>query len=188
MVCQLRRVGVPVVHHLPGVGKNLQDHLSLHLARLCTQSVSLYSEQRGIKMIRVGLQWFLNQTGAASTTHLEVASKTQKQCKNTTFIQTGGFFRTEAEVRHPNVQVHFFPAQVRDHGRLSPEVEAFQAHVEPLRPTARGEVKLRSANPRLHPSIDPRYLSTEQDRSSPRNSAQSVPQSAGTSSGSACAW
>ena len=68
---QLREVGVQPVHHLPGVGANLQDHLEVYLVQQCTKPVSLYSQQRGLTMVKVGLQWFLNQTGDGATTHLE---------------------------------------------------------------------------------------------------------------------
>ena len=144
----LRSVGVEVVHHLPGVGENLQDHLEVYVVQECKKAVSLYAEQRGLKMIQVGLNWFLNQKGACSSTHLE----------------TGGFLRTSAEVTHPDIEIHFFPAQVRDHGRLPPDIEAFQAHVGPMRQTSRGWIRLKSNNPTEAPLIDPNYLSTEKDK------------------------
>ena len=68
---EVRGAGVEVQHHLPGVGGNLQDHLEVYLVQRCTKPVSLYSQQRGLGMVRVGLQWFLNQTGDGATTHLE---------------------------------------------------------------------------------------------------------------------
>ena len=67
----LDKVGVKTVHHLPGVGQNLQDHLEVYVVQACKQPVSLLSEQKGLKMIKVGIQWFLNRSGSASTTHLE---------------------------------------------------------------------------------------------------------------------
>ena len=99
-------------------------------------------------MIKVGLQWFLNQTGSAATAHLE----------------TGGFIRTHAEVSHPDIQFHFLPSQVIDHGRQAPYLEAYQVHVGPMRPTSVGWLKLASKDPRDAPLIQPNYLSTEQDR------------------------
>ena len=144
----LKSVGVDVLHHLPGVGENLQDHLEVYVVQECKKPVSLYAEQRGLKMVQVGLNWFLNQKGAASTTHLE----------------SGGFLRTKAEISHPDIQIHFFPAQVQDHGRRPPDIEAYQAHVGPMRATSRGWIKLKSNNPMEAPLIDPNYLSTEQDK------------------------
>jgi len=145
---QLREVGVQPVHHLPGVGANLQDHLEVYLVQQCTKPVSLYSQQRGLTMVKVGLQWFLNQTGDGATTHLE----------------SGAFLRSRPEVAHPDIQIHFFPAQVIDHGRTPPKIEAFQAHVMPLRATSKGSITIRSGDPKAAPKIDPNYLATEQDR------------------------
>jgi len=144
----LKQVGVDVVHHLPGVGSNLQDHIELYIAQCCTKPVTLYSEQKGLRMIKVGLQWFLNQTGPAATTHLE----------------SGGFIRSHAEVEHPDIQIHFLPSQVIDHGRKPPYLEAFQVHVGPMRATSTGWLKLKSKDPREAPLIQPNYLETEQDR------------------------
>ena len=67
----------------------LQDHLEVYLVQECIQPVSLYSQQRGLHRVRVGLQWFLNQTGDGATTHLE----------------SGAFLRSRAEVSHPDIQV-----------------------------------------------------------------------------------
>ena len=56
------------------------------------------------------------------------------------------------------------PSQVIDHGRITPKVEAYQAHCGPMRQTSRGTIKLVSNDPRKYPLIDPNYLDTEQDR------------------------
>ena len=61
-------------------------------------------------MIQVGVEWFLSRTGSASSTHLE----------------TGGFVRSDPGVAHPNIQFHFLPSQVIDHGRQAPHLEAYQ--------------------------------------------------------------
>ena len=61
-------------------------------------------------MIRVGIQWFLNQTGPTATSHLE----------------SGGFARSRPGVEHPDIMFHFLPSQVIDHGRKAPYMEAFQ--------------------------------------------------------------
>jgi len=173
-------------HHLPGVGENLQDHLELYgpiysgfasfvlsinsktiftmvfvvlnssflviapryVAQQCSQPVSLLGDQKGLRMIKVGLQWFLNRTGAAATAHLEA----------------GGFIRSRAGVEHPDIQLHFLPSQVIDHGRVTPTLEAFQVHVGPMRATSRGYLRLASSDPRAPPLLQPNYLDTEQDR------------------------
>ena len=56
------------------------------------------------------------------------------------------------------------PSQVIDHGRITPKIEAYQAHCGPMRQTSRGTIKLESNDPKKHPLIDPNYLDTEQDR------------------------
>ena len=67
----LEEVGITPVHHLPGVGQNLQDHLEVYMVQGCRKPVSLLADQKGLRMIKVGVQWFLNRTGSASSTHLE---------------------------------------------------------------------------------------------------------------------
>ena len=93
------------------------------------------------------MQWFLNRTGSAATTHLE----------------TGGFIRSDPGVPHPDIQFHFMPSQVIDHGRVAPTLEAYQVHVGPMRATSSGWIKLQSKDPRQHPLLQPNYLDTEQD-------------------------
>ena len=65
---------------------------------------------------------------------------------------------------HPDIQFHFLPSQVIDHGRVAPKVEAFQVHVGSMRATSRGTLKLESNDPRKHPLLDPNYLGSEQDK------------------------
>jgi len=144
----LEQVGVKTIHDLPGVGQNLQDHLELYMVQGCKKPVSLLRDQKGLRMIQVGVQWFLNRTGSASSTHLE----------------TGGFVRSGPGVPHPDIQFHFLPSQVIDHGRVAPKIEAYQVHVGPMRATSRGWLKLQSKDPKQHPLLQPNYLDTEQDR------------------------
>ncbi|WP_108124765.1 choline dehydrogenase [Saccharospirillum mangrovi] len=144
----LREMGIDVVAHRPGVGQNLQDHLELYVQQECTQPITLYKYQTQPHMTIAGATWFINHNkGACRTAHLEA----------------GGFIRTEAGVRHPDIQFHFLPSQVIDHGRTAPEVHAYQVHVGPMRQTSRGYLKLKSADPNEHPIIQPNLLSTERD-------------------------
>ncbi|XP_069795798.1 choline dehydrogenase, mitochondrial [Narcine bancroftii] len=143
----LKALGIPVVCHRPGVGQNLQDHLELYVQQECKEPITLYKSQKPIKMIQIGLEWLLKFTGEGTTAHLE----------------TGGFVRSRPGVSHPDIQFHFLPSQVIDHGRVKPNAEAYQVHVGPMRPTSVGWLKLRSANPKEHPVIEPNYLSTGTD-------------------------
>ncbi|HET6467615.1 MAG TPA: choline dehydrogenase [Geminicoccaceae bacterium] len=145
---RLREAGVPVVHDLPGVGRNLQDHLELYVQHACTRPVSLMPQMRPHNMALVGLRWFLRHDGPGASSHLEA----------------GAFIRSRAGVRHPDIQYHFLPALVSDHGRAAADFHAFQAHVGPMRPESRGELRLRSADPRDHPLIEPNLLASERDQ------------------------
>ncbi|XP_023647353.1 choline dehydrogenase, mitochondrial [Paramormyrops kingsleyae] len=143
----LKKLDIPIVSHLPGVGSNLQDHLEIYVQQECTKPITLYKAQKPTQMMKIGLEWLLKQTGYGATAHLE----------------SGGFIRSRASVTHPDVQFHFLPSMVVDHGRAKPKMEAFQVHVGPMRSTSKGSLKLKSKNPLEHPIIEPNYLSTEED-------------------------
>uniref|UniRef100_A0A8C9QP29 Choline dehydrogenase n=1 Tax=Spermophilus dauricus TaxID=99837 RepID=A0A8C9QP29_SPEDA len=143
----LKRLGIPVVCHLPGVGQNLQDHLEIYIQQACTHPITLHSAQKPLRKICIGLEWLWRFTGYGATSHLE----------------TGGFIRSQPGVSHPDIQFHFLPSQVIDHGRVPTKQEAYQVHVGPMRSPSVGWLKLRSKNPQDHPIIQPNYLSTETD-------------------------
>uniref|UniRef100_A0A0B7BBK3 Choline dehydrogenase n=1 Tax=Arion vulgaris TaxID=1028688 RepID=A0A0B7BBK3_9EUPU len=145
----LKSLDIPVVHHLPGVGMNLQDHLEIYVQQACTQPITLYSAQWKYphNMIRIGLEWFLLHTGYGATSHLE----------------SGGFIRSRAGLSQPNIQYHFLPSTVNDHGRKIGHCHAYQVHVGPMKPTSRGSVTILSKDPRKHPKIVFNYLSTPED-------------------------
>ncbi len=149
----LQGLGIPVVADLPGVGQNLQDHLELYVQQACTRPITLYGVQRGLRRILTGLRWFLFHSGPGASAHLEA----------------GGFIRRNDSVPHPDLQYHFLPSQVIDHGRVRPRLHAYQAHVGPMRPTSIGHLELRSADPLVHPLIQPNYLGTEGDREEMRD-------------------
>ena len=146
----LKKLDIPVIANRPGVGENLQDHLELYVQQKCTKPITLYKYQwkYPFTMIETGLQWFATSTGMGASTHLE----------------TGGFVRTATRYEHPNLQIHFLPSTVHDHGRVMGHCHAYQMHVGPLRQTSRGTLKLKSRDPNDHPLIDPNYMATEEDR------------------------
>ncbi|XP_034514368.1 choline dehydrogenase, mitochondrial isoform X4 [Ailuropoda melanoleuca] len=127
-----------------GVGQNLQDHLEVYIQQACTLPITLHSAQKPLRKVRIGLEWLWKFTGDGATAHLE----------------TGGFIRSRPGVPHPDIQFHFLPSQVIDHGRVPTQQEAYQVHVGTMRSTSVGWLKLRSADPRDHPVIQPNYLST----------------------------
>ena len=144
---ELKNHGIKVISSLNGVGENLQDHLETYVQYECTKPVTLYSSFNRINMALIGLQWFLFKKGIAAHSNLEI----------------GGFIRTNEMVDYPNMQYHFFPSLVIDHGRQNPSCHAFQAHVGPMRPTSRGFIKLKSSNPNDSPRIQFNYMQTEHD-------------------------
>ena len=138
---------IAIKQNLAGVGQNLQDHLETYVQYECKEPVTLYNEYNPLKMALTGIEWFLFKTGTAAHSNLE----------------TGGFIRSNDLVDYPNIQYHFFPSLVLDHGRTNPDRHAFQAHVGPMRPTSRGEIKLKSTDPYSAPSIRFNYMQTEHD-------------------------
>ncbi|EDO38956.1 predicted protein, partial [Nematostella vectensis] len=144
---ELTRLGIPVVVNLPGVGENLQDHLEMYIQQECKKPLTLYSAQKLMNMIPIGIRWFLFQTGLGASAHLEA----------------GGFIRSREGVPHPDIQFHFLPSGVIDHGRTPIDRHAYQLHVGSMRSQSKGYVKLKSPNAYDHPIIDFNYMSTEDD-------------------------
>eukprot|EP00112_Aurelia_sp_Birch-Aquarium-sp1_P016688 Seg3809.1 transcript_id=Seg3809.1/GoldUCD/mRNA.D3Y31 product="Choline dehydrogenase mitochondrial" protein_id=Seg3809.1/GoldUCD/D3Y31 len=148
----LKQHGIPVVLDKPGVGQNLQDHLEMYIQHECKKPITLYKSTKLWNMGLIGIQWLATHTGLGASSHLE----------------SGGFIRSKDGLRHPDIQFHFLPSAVIDHGRIVVDREAFQLHVGTLRATSRGSLKLRSANAFDHPIIDANYLATEEDRADMR--------------------
>ena len=144
---ELKAAGVTPLHDLPGVGQNLQDHLELWVQRVCKEPITLYSIMKGLPMVMAGVRWFLNQTGPCATAHLEA----------------GAFIRSRVGIEHPDIQYHFLPAVVTNHGRDPGTQHAFQVHVGTMREKSRGWLKLKSADPKTHPIIEPNYLAEPDD-------------------------
>ena len=145
---QLTAHGIELMAHAPGVGQNLQDHLDLYVQMECHTPNTLYdcSWDFPHNMVAIGAEWFARGTGKAASNHLEA----------------GGFIRTAAGKRHPDLQYHFLPGALT--GQLTPgKCHAFQAHCSTMRATSRGFIVLASTNPHDHPIIDPKYLDTAED-------------------------
>ncbi|WP_138418739.1 choline dehydrogenase [Aquibacillus sediminis] len=144
----LRSLGIKPVVDLPGVGENLQDHLETYIQYACPLPVSEQPSLNKAKMPWIGLQWLLGRKGPAATNHFE----------------GGGFVRSNEEVDYPNLMYHFLPVAVRYDGQKAATKHGFQVHVGPMYSDARGSLKIRSKDPKEHPSMVYNYLSTEQDR------------------------
>ncbi len=143
----LRDLDVPVVHDLPGVGANLQDHLELYLQYSCKEPVSIYPATKWWNQPAIGAEWMFLGTGLGASNQFEA----------------GGFIRTRPEFAWPNIQFHFLPVAINYNGSKGVQEHGFQAHMGSMRSPSRGRIHLKSKDPRQHPSILFNYMSHEQD-------------------------
>ena len=150
---ELKGHGIAVVADRPGVGENLQDHLELYLQMECTQPITLYKHLNLFSKAMIGAQWLFFRTGHGATNHFESAA----------------FIRSKAGVKYPDIQYHFLPVAIRYDGKAPAKSHGFQAHVGPMRSPSRGNVRLRSADPKAAPVIRFNYMSAEQDWADFRN-------------------
>lgn len=144
----LRSVGIEPVHHLPGVGQNLQDHLEVYVQHSCTQPVSLNPNLQYWRRPFIGAAWLFGRTGPGASNHFEA----------------GGFTRSNEDVDYPNLMFHFLPIAVRYDGTAPESGHGYQVHIGPMFSDARGHVKITSDDPTKAPSILFNYLSTDQDK------------------------
>lgn len=144
----LQGLGIEVVHDLPGVGENLQDHLELYVQYACTKPVSMYPALKWYNQPKIGFDWLFRRKGAAATNHFEA----------------GGFIRGNETVAYPNLQFHFLPIAIRYDGSAPAQGHGFQLHVGPMNTDVRGHVKIKSKQASEYPEIFFNYLSTDQER------------------------
>jgi choline dehydrogenase-like flavoprotein len=146
---ELKRLGIPVVNDLPGVGKNLQDHIDyVQSWRVPNDTETVGISLRGaVKLARAIFEWNRKRTGLVTTT----------------YGTAGAFLRSSPEVPIPDLQLIFVIALVDDHARKLHMGHGISCHVDVLRPYSRGTVGLDSTDPRDPPRIDPNFLSDERD-------------------------
>ncbi len=144
---ELRSHGIEVVHDLPGVGENLQDHLEFYFQVACKEPITLYSSINLWSRALIGARWLLRKDGLGATNHFE----------------TCGFIRSRAGIAYPDIQYHFLPMAVAYDGSTLAQEHGFQAHVGPMRSKSRGWVRLASKDPREKPKILFNYLSHPDD-------------------------
>jgi len=143
----LKAIGIAPVHHLPGVGKNLQDHLCTNVHVQTRKRMTYDGHDKFPRMLLHGLQWLLYRTGPVASV----------------IVEGGGFFQTEGEAT-PNLQIHIAPATVVRGGQSTISGYGFTVNSTFLRPRSRGTIRLRSANPADEPLINPNYLDDPYDR------------------------
>ncbi|MEC4088005.1 choline dehydrogenase [Pseudoalteromonas rubra] len=143
----LQAAGVEVKHHLPGVGKNLQDHLEFYFQYKCKQPITLNGKLDWFSKGLIGARWLLNKSGLGATNHFESCA----------------FIRSKEGVEWPDMQYHFLPAAIRYDGKSAFDGHGFQVHIGHNKPKSRGEVTLKSADPTQAPKIQFNYLAHQDD-------------------------
>ncbi|HET7366168.1 MAG TPA: GMC family oxidoreductase N-terminal domain-containing protein [Burkholderiales bacterium] len=146
---ELARHGVPVVHALPGVGKNLQDHIDYiqsYRTRSDTETFGL-SIPFAVRLARAVLEWRRRRSGLLTTV----------------YVESGAFLRSAAEVEVPDLQLLFIIGMADDHNRRLHLGHGYGCHVTVLRPKARGTVSLADRDARAPLAIDPRFLEDDED-------------------------
>ncbi len=143
----LDRHGVNTVHALPGVGRNLQDHLQVRLV-FKTRERTLNDEVNSLLgKLWVGMQYAFSRTGPLTLAASQVAI----------------FTRSGPEVKRPDIQFHMQPLSADEPGEGAHKFSAFTSSVCQLRPYSRGRVDIKSADALVYPAIHPNYLSDERD-------------------------
>jgi choline dehydrogenase-like flavoprotein len=144
----LAKHGIESVHHLPGVGQNLQDHPDFIFAYTSDDPNFAGISFGGIARIFRAIGQYKRERRGPMTSN---------------FAECGGFLKTRPELDAPDIQLHFGMAMVDDHGRKRHWGSGFSCHVCLLRPKSRGSVTLKNADPMQSPLIDPNFLGEVDD-------------------------
>jgi choline dehydrogenase-like flavoprotein len=126
----LAALGIPVVRDMPGVGRDLQDHVATPVYAATKLPISLLGQDRGLKALRHGLQYMLFGTGLLTSN----------------VVESGGFFDTDGDGR-PDIQFHVLPVMIENAVHGSVEQHGMELNPCVLRPKSRGKVELRSRDP-----------------------------------------
>ena len=145
---ELKAMGIAVVNDLPGVGENLQDHLEVYVQYACKEPVSMQPMLKLWRRPFIGARWLFLRSGPGATNHFEA----------------GGFTRSNADVKYPNLMFHFLPLAIRYDGTAPSGGHGYQVHVGPMYSNARGSIKIKSTDPLVKPALRFNYLSTDEDR------------------------
>jgi len=143
----LQPAGIEVVHDLPGVGENLQDHLEFYFQFRCNKPITLNAELSLWRKFLIGSRWILTRKGLGATNHFESCA----------------FIRSRAGVEWPDIQYHFLPGAMRYDGNAAFDGHGFQVHVGHNKPRSRGTVRARTPSVQDKPEIIFNYLQHEED-------------------------
>jgi choline dehydrogenase-like flavoprotein len=144
----LAKHGIASVHHLPGVGQNLQDHPDFVFGFTSDAPYFAGLSFGGIGRIFKGIAQYRRERRGPMTSNI---------------AECGGFLKTRPDLDVPDIQLHFCMAMVNDHGRKPRWGTGFSCHVCLLRPKSRGSVWLQSADPMQAPAINPNFLGEQAD-------------------------
>ena len=145
----LQQHGIPVVADLAGVGANLQDHLALRFLYMCTRPITTNDDLKSLfAMARTGLRYLLFRSGPMAIG-----------------VMTGGLIaRLLPESKTPDMQVFISTVSAEARGSAPHKFPGFTLVYYPMRPTSRGTVAIRSADPTQAPAMHANYLATDYDR------------------------
>jgi choline dehydrogenase len=146
---RLQKYDIETVHHLPGVGENLQDHLTVNIQQGIKNVGTFFEEVRPLSMIKNIIKFLFKREGLL----VHPAA------------QAGSFFKIDENSDRPDAQIHFAPAAGETNAKGNIDtVPGTTATVCYLQPSSRGQVHIKSANPAAAPSIKANYLATEKDK------------------------
>ncbi|MFT7107396.1 MAG: choline dehydrogenase [Yoonia sp.] len=144
---QLAENGIEVVQDLPGVGKNMQDHLQARLVYKCNEPTLNDEVGTLFGQAKIGLKYLMFRSGPM-TMAASLAT---------------GFMKTREDMETPDIQFHVQPLSAENPGKGADKFSAFTMSVCQLRPESRGEIRLKGSDPKAYPKIIPNYLATETD-------------------------
>ncbi len=143
----LERHGIGLVHDLPGIGGNLQDHLQLRAVYKCARPTLNDEVNHPLRKMLIGIEYILRRSGPMSMGASQVYA----------------FARTRPELETPDVQFHFQPLSADKPGKGLHRFSAFTSSVCQLRPESRGRIRIKHPDPYAYPAIEPNYLATRRD-------------------------
>ena len=144
----LKEHGIEVVHDLPGVGRNLQDHLEVWVQQECTRKITLNSWLGPLAKAWIGANWLFLKRGLGTSNQFE----------------SNGYIRSRAGMKYPDIQFHFLAGAIAYDGSSAFKGHGFQVHLGANKPKSRGWVKLKSADPEAPPEIVFNYFAEEEDK------------------------
>ncbi|MGE0531673.1 MAG: GMC family oxidoreductase [Hyphomonadaceae bacterium] len=145
---ELRKHGIPTLHHLPEVGKNLADHLDVTIMHAANSRMP----------IGVAPSFIPRAIGGLLSYHFG-----GRGFLSSNVAESGGFVKSSFDRDRPNIQFHFLPTYLKDHGRKIAFGYGYTLHICDLLPKSRGHIGLKTSDPMADPLIQPNYLSDPDD-------------------------